>query len=617
MTISTNKVQEKYLADGTTTQWNIPFVFNNKEDIEIYVIDSNGTVTKVTEDYAINEASNVLTYPVQNNGAEPLAVGKTLLIRRCTPLLQEINLDAQSDVPKSVLESGYDKAMMIAQELSEQIGRAVCFPVGTTNGQTSAKQYLDTINSAVTTAQGAASTAQAAAASAASDTQAAINSYTDSAVNTETVARQAADNTLQTNIDTEAAARATADALKLDITTAASTYLAKTDAASTYLSKTDAASTYLTQVNAASTYATQSALTTGLSGKQATLTTAQTAAVNSGITSNIVGQVQTNLQTITAMIPYLQNAAVRDMNEQTIVDAQDLLAATGELHALNLDLSKNAALTKLTASGTSENTAKLASVLVSSAAAFSSATSPQLDVRYTTLNKSALVNLFNSMPYNCGYTVTGSPTITDGVASGFSASNLLQTSLQVAPQNITEWVAKIKINAAAIGSERYHYVFYGPASSSFNFYGGSSGAQAINLVACYLPGAGETLSWSSANLVADSWYWFKYTYDGTTAKLYFSTDGINYGAEKASKTATISGNAGLRTIGTRWSGDSSYFDGELDLNETYIKVNAIPWFTGTVATTKTCDVRGCTGTADLTAEDKAIATDKGWSLTVA
>ena len=59
------------------------------------------------------------------------------------------------------------------------------------------------------------------------------------------------------------------------------------------------------------------------------------------------------------------------------------------------------------------------------------------------------------------------------------------------------------------------------------------------------------------------------------------------------------------------------FNGSIDLNNTYIKVNGVPWFRGTAAMTKTCDVRGCTGTADLTADDKAIATGKGWSLTVA
>ncbi|MBO7238343.1 MAG: hypothetical protein J6U96_03530 [Elusimicrobiaceae bacterium] len=281
MSIAEVKTQERYQGDGETVQWNITFAFNDKEDLKIYVIGSDGTISEVTEDYAIE--GTVLKYPLQTNGTQPLAEGETLLICRCTPMLQELSFDAQADVPPSVLESGYDKAMMIAQELAEQINRAVKFPVGTTNGQTGAQAYLNTINSAVTTAQSAASAAQSAASTAAADAQAAINSYTDTAVGAEKLAREAA------------------DATKLDITTAASTYLAQTDAASTYLAKSDAISTYLTQSDAASTYATQSALTTGLAGKQATLTTAQQAAVDSGIDSTKTAQIQTNKEDIAAL----------------------------------------------------------------------------------------------------------------------------------------------------------------------------------------------------------------------------------------------------------------------------------------------------------------------------
>lgn len=313
MTISNTKTQQKYQGNGSTVQWSIPFVFNSKEDLEIYVISSDGTVTRVTEDYSIDPVAKVLYYPLQTNGADPLPSGKTLLIRRNTPMLQQVNFDAQSDVPKSVLESSYDKAMMIAQELSEQIGRAVLFPVGTTDAQTNASHYLNTISGAVTTAQAAASAAQSAASTAASDAQANINSYTDTAV------------------AAEASARQSADAAKLDITAAASTYLNQTDAAATYLTQSDAADayltqsdaedtyltktsaastyltqsaaseTYLTQSSAASTYATQSALTTGLSGKQGTLTTAQQSAVDSGIDSTKVAQIQTNKEGIAAL----------------------------------------------------------------------------------------------------------------------------------------------------------------------------------------------------------------------------------------------------------------------------------------------------------------------------
>lgn len=175
-----------------------------------------------------------------------------------------------------------------------------------------------------------------------------------------------------------------------------------------------------------------------------------------------------------------------------------------------------------------------------------------------------------------GYTVVGSPTIKDGVVSGISSGNLLQVAQQVAPQNITERVAKIKLNASAIRSGRYHNVFYGPASMSLVFYAAAD-TDKINSVSCYLPGSSSSLFYGLAALVADTWYWFKYTYDGTTASLYKSTDGSNY-TLLGSVSATISGSVANCFIGNRWNGDASFFDGEIDMNETYFKVNGKLWF---------------------------------------
>lgn len=184
------------------------------------------------------------------------------------------------------------------------------------------------------------------------------------------------------------------------------------------------------------------------------------------------------------------------------------------------------------------------------------------------------------------YEVVGNPTIVDGIVSGFSANNLLKTSQSVPPQNITERTVKIKLNSSAIGSAKYHNVFFGPDDLSLVLYGGSSGAQKINLISCYMPGIGTSMNWIDADLVANTWYWLKYTYDGSTAKLYFSTDGINYGEEKCNYNGTISGSAGIIKIGTRWNGDTDYFDGQIDINETYIKVNNQLWFYGKNYATK-------------------------------
>ncbi len=142
MTLSTTTSKIIYTGNGSTTQWDIPFPFLDKNDLKIYRIGSNGVVTLLTSDYQINEATQVLTYPLQNNGVEPLAEGEKLLILRNTPRTQSIQLNAQETLDASLLEDGYDKTMMICQELEEQLGRCLQVSVGSQQQVTDTQSYM-------------------------------------------------------------------------------------------------------------------------------------------------------------------------------------------------------------------------------------------------------------------------------------------------------------------------------------------------------------------------------------------------------------------------------------------------------------------------------------------
>ena len=94
-----------------------------------------------------------------------------------------------------------------------------------------------------------------------------------------------------------------------------------------------------------------------------------------------------------------------------------------------LDLSNLSKMEKVAVNGTADRKMEgLKGLLVSPNAPFTGS-SPQINASYTGLNKSALVSLFESVPYNVGYTKVGNPIIVDGVASGFSNSDYLQILL--------------------------------------------------------------------------------------------------------------------------------------------------------------------------------------------
>ena len=234
-------------------------------------------------------------------------------------------------------------------------------------------------------------------------------------------------------------------------------------------------------------------------------------------------------------------------------------------------------------------------------------TAPQINVSYTGMDRQALVTLFNDLPYNVGYNVVGSPTINKGVISGFSENDYVATSETIQAQDISELVVKIRINSSALGKQQWQ----GILSSNFfiNFYCGNN---AFEYAQIYFNGI-EGISFNTL-LQPDTDYWLKYINNGTTATALYSTDGVNFIAGASKDPSLISTQSpGVVRYGTR---GAQAFDGSIDFNNTYIKKNGVYWFRGQPAMTKTLSCVGATGTADLTAEDKDIALNKGWSLTL-
>ena len=292
-----------------------------------------------------------------------------------------------------------------------------------------------------------------------------------------------------------------------------------------------------------------------------------------------------------------------------------------------LDLSYKNDLTRANLAGSS--TARidgLKGVTVSNEAPFDSTTSPQINVSYTGLNRAALVNLFKSIPYNVGYEVVGSPTINNGIVTNCfwqyqNADNRWIKTGSAMPAIISsfEIVQKIKINTQSVFA--WNSLF---STSQSPTTPGTSNimllrANPINGTLVFSP----NFTYQEPNLILqaqiplDTWYWVKITQYGDTYTMYTSTDGSVY-TQVATAVSAVRPTPGFYAYyGVAGIHSNVVTTSEFDLNNTYIKVNGVPWFTGKAAMTKTCSIVGCTGTADLTQEDKNIALDKGWELTVA
>ena len=132
-----------------------------------------------------------------------------------------------------------------------------------------------------------------------------------------------------------------------------------------------------------------------------------------------------------------------------------------------LDLSNLNKMEKVAVNGTVDRKMEgLKGLMVSQNAPFTGS-SPQINVSYTGLNKSALVSLFESAPYNVGYKKVGNPTIVDGVASGFSVNNYLTVSNFSFTAH--EFVLKTKYKHITNDTQTVHYLFqYRTTNGAYN-----------------------------------------------------------------------------------------------------------------------------------------------------
>lgn len=171
MTVSNTSVKIQYAGNGNTRQFDITFPLLSASHLRIVVTDEDGTETEISNNFTVSPQLNSVIYPTVESGMAPLEEGQSITLMRKTPLTQEIDLQTGGILDAQSLEGGYDKAILIAQELAADLERAVKFPVSDSGGETDAQAYLDEIEAGVDAAQAQAQSAQSAAAQAASSAQ--------------------------------------------------------------------------------------------------------------------------------------------------------------------------------------------------------------------------------------------------------------------------------------------------------------------------------------------------------------------------------------------------------------------------------------------------------------
>lgn len=186
MTIESEVSSKTFEGNDSSTTFTIPFRVFEEGDIEVLLADNGSSSVVPENEYSVEllDPGAIITYPLVG---DPLATGKSLVIRRDMDFTQNIDIQNNSDFLAELIEAGLDRLTVQNQQQKEEIARAVkVFPGSEQTADELIDLLVESAESASTDA-GIASASAIAAAEAAEDAEGFKNdvetSSTDIAIN--------------------------------------------------------------------------------------------------------------------------------------------------------------------------------------------------------------------------------------------------------------------------------------------------------------------------------------------------------------------------------------------------------------------------------------------------
>lgn len=180
----------------------------------------------------------------------------------------------------------------------------------------------------------------------------------------------------------------------------------------------------------------------------------------------------------------------------------------------------------------------------------------------------------DKLPNKLNATVVGNPTISDGVASGFSVSNYINAPETFAPNS--NWEMNLKITTSSdldgkqyiFGKESYFDLY--TSDSKFTIDLGNGSSWSANVVK-----QGSTV------ITKNTTYFIKYTYTDGVYVVYLSLDGVDY--QEEIRVSYQQQSPHVLTFGRVIATDTSSlraWSGTIDFSHLNIKINGKTWWSG-------------------------------------
>ena len=148
MTVPSDVNKHIYAGNGVTRVWPYTFLLYDASHLQVWVKRGDEESALLERGYVLNEQEKTVTYPPEGTGEAPLSAEDQIIIMRVVPVLQLLDLLNQGEFFAEDIEKQFDLVVMMIQQITETLRRAVVGPVDQNDSGVAYQTLLDAVEEA-------------------------------------------------------------------------------------------------------------------------------------------------------------------------------------------------------------------------------------------------------------------------------------------------------------------------------------------------------------------------------------------------------------------------------------------------------------------------------------
>lgn len=148
MTVPSDVNKHIYAGNGVTRVWPYSFLLYDAAHLQVWVKRGEEDAVQLSGGFTLNELEKTVTYPPEGTGEAPLSADDQIIIMRVVPVLQLLDLLNQGEFFAEDIETQFDLIVMMIQQITETLRRAVVGPVDQNDSGVAYQALLDAVDEA-------------------------------------------------------------------------------------------------------------------------------------------------------------------------------------------------------------------------------------------------------------------------------------------------------------------------------------------------------------------------------------------------------------------------------------------------------------------------------------